>query len=232
MLYLVYTFTMCGRFFIASPEGIFDYYSIPKGEREEIHANYNVSPGQNTPFVFQDSDGMHLEIARWGLIPFWAKDPRIGYRMINARMETLREKPTFRKPLISQRALIPTSGYFEWRQDGNTKQPFAIKPQNREIASFAALYNIWKNDRGDPIPAYTIITTQADATVKPIHDRMPVILTPNGEKAWVDYENNDPEMLEEILRNENDHSLETFPVSKRVGNSSENDKGLVEKVEI
>lgn len=220
---------MCGRFFIASPDGIFDYYHIPKGEREELHPDFNVSPGEKSPVILNDSKGNHLRLLRWGLIPSWAKDPKIGYKMINARMESVRDKPSWRKPFISQRALIPANGFYEWRREGTKKQPFVIKPKGRDLISFAGMYDLWKDEKGNVVPTFTIITSPADSTVSPIHDRMPVMLSPDGEKVWLNHEVRDPELLEDTLRKQTEHDLEAYPVSDRVNSGEENDASLIEK---
>jgi putative SOS response-associated peptidase YedK len=221
---------MCGRYFFSHPDDIFKRYDIAEEEYKKFEPNFNVSPGEKSPIILSDSKGRHVRMVKWGMIPFWAKDPKIGFRMINARMETLREKPSWRKSFISQRALVPASGFYEWRKEGSEKHPYVVKPKGKNLVSFAGLYDIWKGPDDKLIPTFTIITAPADQTVDPIHDRMPVILTPDGEEVWIDYEIKDPELLEDVLRNQGEHNLEAYPVSDKVNRTSENDASLVEPV--
>lgn len=122
---------------------------------------------------------------KWGLVPFWAKDLKIGNRMINARAETLDRKPSFRHFLKSKRCLVPSSGFYEWKRVGKSKVPHYIKLKKREIFSFAGLYDIWRDGEGNEHKTFTIITTEPNGTLKPIHDRMPVILRQECEEAWL-----------------------------------------------
>ncbi|GJQ59302.1 MAG: hypothetical protein SCALA701_21030 [Candidatus Scalindua sp.] len=122
---------------------------------------------------------------KWGLVPFWAKDPKIGNRMINARAETLDKKPSFRHLLKSKRCLVPGSGFYEWKRVGKSKLPHYIKLKKREIFSFAGLYDIWRDGEGSELKTFTIITTEPNSTLRPIHDRMPVILRQECEEAWL-----------------------------------------------
>jgi len=221
---------MCGRYYLSDPEGIFTQYGVPKNEYQKIEPDYNIAPGRELPVVLEDSKGRHLRMVKWGLIPSWAKDPKIGYKMINARMETLMEKPSWERPLVSQRALIPSNGFYEWKREGTKKEPFIIKAKDRELISFAGLYDIWKDSNGNLVPTFTIITAPADDTVNKIHDRMPVILTREGEEKWLDYTVKDPDLLENILSSNEDHSLESYKVSEKVNKPVNNSKDLLQPV--
>lgn len=216
---------MCGRYYISNPDDIYRKYPISRKEYVKIKPNYNISPGSDLPIILKDRNGFHVRLVRWGLIPSWAKDPRIGYKMINARMETLAKKPSWKKPLISQRAIIPANGFYEWKKDGKSKIPFVIKDSKADLLSFAGLWDIWKDNKGNIIPSFTIITAPADKNISPIHNRMPIILTKRGEEAWLNPKNKDPNFLDYVLRNDALHSLETYRVSddvnKPINNSPE-----------
>jgi putative SOS response-associated peptidase YedK len=220
---------MCGRYFFTHPDEFFERYDLSEKEFKRLSPNYNIAPGQQAPIVVHDEKGNHLKMARWGLIPFWAKDPKVGYKMFNARMETLDEKPTWRKPFLTQRALVPASGFYEWRKEGNQKQPYAIRPRSTELISFAGLYDTWKDEEGNETLTYSIVTSPANEAVSLIHDRMPVILDKQGEDAWSDPDNSDPALLEDVLRDDREDDIETYPVSRKVNKSGENDPSLIEE---
>jgi len=221
---------MCGRYYFSSPEEFFKQYSIPKKEYRDLKPNYNVAPGTEQPIILRDYKGNHLRVVKWGLIPTWAKDSKIGYKLINARLETLLEKPSWRKPFISQRALIPANGFYEWKKSDGSKFPYVIKAKDRDVISFAGLWDTWKDPNGNLIPTFTIVTAPADKTVSKIHDRMPVILTKEGENLWLDPETKNPDLLEDILRNKEEHSLVSYPVSQQVNKVANNSPELIKKV--
>jgi putative SOS response-associated peptidase YedK len=159
---------------------------------------------------------------RWGLIPFWAKDEKIGYRTINARAETVDSKPAFRAAFRRRRCLIPASGFYEWQAGPQGKQPYCIHPKYRPLFALAGLYEHWRDGTGQEIDSCTILVTQANPLIQPVHDRMPVILRPENYAAWLDPHTQDPAILKPLLRPTPSDEIDLYPVSKRV-NSPKND---------
>lgn len=184
-----------------------------------------------------------LRVLRWGLVPFWAKDPAIGNRMVNARMETVGEKPAFRQAFAKRRCLIPADGYYEWYPtDQKTKagkplkQPFFIRPKDGSVLAMAGLYEIWRDPtRRDDDPqrfrwTCTVLTTSAEDDLGRIHDRMPLLVEPERYAAWLDPTRNDPDGLRDLLVPAAPGRLEAYPVSTEVNSVRNNGPGLVEPV--
>lgn len=157
----------------------------------------NLSPGQLV-LVVTDPVSRNLELYRWGLIPGWAKDPRVGYRMFNARSETVDQKPSFRVPFLRRRCLIPADGFYEWKLDGGRKYPFLFTLNAKMAFTFAGLWESWRDREGNETRSCTIITTEPNELVKQYHDRMPVIFT--GEEKWRWLEETSPADLKVMLR--------------------------------
>lgn len=202
----------------------------------QIQANYNVAPTNRIFTVSEDAEGVRgIDEMRWGLVPSWAKDPKIGSRMINARAETVAEKNSYRKPFATRRALVPADGFYEWRtpKSGRRKQPFFIHALDGEPLAFAGLWDRW-HDRSDenapPLYTATIITTAANTTMRPVHDRMPAILPASAWGAWLDRENHDTAALQELLVPAADDLLEMYPVSTDVGRVSNNGPELLAEI--
>jgi len=175
---------MCGRFTITKPEAIKVEFNL----REEIDypPRFNIAPSQTIPIIKQDKHGFYrAALVRWGLIPFWAKDEKIGYKMINARAETLAEKPAFREAYKKRRCLIPADGFFEWQRTDGSKQPYYIRLKNRGLFTFAGLWEEWKNPDGVVVESTTIITTTSNGIIAKLHDRMPLIVPPSRRGTWL-----------------------------------------------
>ncbi len=151
----------------------------------ELERNPNISPGQLVPVV-TDPVTKAVELYKWGLIPGWAKDPKIGYKMFNARSETLVEKPSFRGAFARRRCLIPADGFYEWRLDGNRKYPYLFTLKDNKPFTFAGLWDIWKDPEGNEIRSCTIITTEPNRLLAEYHNRMPVILTEFNRWQWLE----------------------------------------------
>jgi len=171
---------VCGRFTLTTNLGAIAKRFGVSRLLEEVGPRYNIAPSQ-TVIVVNDDGTRHLTQMRWGLIPSWAQDPAIGNRMINARAETVATKPAFRVALRKRRCLIPADGFYEWQPLGRRKQPIYIALKNREPFAFAGLWEIWTSPEGEEVKSCTIITTEANTLLKPIHDRMPVMLTREAE---------------------------------------------------
>jgi putative SOS response-associated peptidase YedK len=213
---------MCGRFTLHIPPEllaeIFGLVSIP-----DFQARYNIAPTQKVPVIRQDAGGQRqLALLHWGLIPSWAKDPSIGNRMINARAETVHEKPAFRNAIKYHRCLIPANGFYEWRQEGKTKTPLYVRLKDETMMCFAGLWEHWKSPEGEIIESFTILTTSSNKLVEPLHDRMPVILHPEEYALWLDRNITNPEKLKHLYQPYPADLMEMFPVSTLV-NSPRND---------
>lgn len=214
---------MCGRFALYSSFATIKEYADILAEIEEIEANYNVAPGQNIPVIIKNNDGNHLEFCKWGLIPFWAKDPKIGYKMINTRAETINVKPSYKYAFLKRRCLIPANGFYEWRKED--KQPFYIHLKERELFTFAGIWEKWNSPEGESVQTCSIITTSANDTLEYIHNRMPVILSQRSESLWL--ENEDPGKLIELLQPYPQNEISCHEVSNAVNSVRNNFPGLI-----
>jgi putative SOS response-associated peptidase YedK len=217
---------MCGRFAITiSGDEIRNYYNTEN--TIEFKPNYNITPLSNIPVIRGDDKiKLKIELMQWGLVPYWSNDPAIGNKLINARAETIQEKPSFKKSFQSKRCIIPASGFYEWQD--NTKQPFYIKPQN-EILSFAGIWDEWKSPIGSVLRSCTIITTEANQKLHDIHHRMPVILDQQGINLWLDFKTALSDLLN-LLHPYTYEEFEYFKVDRRVNSPANNDKGLIKKL--
>ncbi len=223
---------MCGRYTLHKKvdelAARYNLATVPK----DIHANFNVAPGQIMPVITEAEDGKRsLELMKWGLIPFWAKDPKIGFRLINARADTIFEKPVWRKVILNKRALIPADGFYEWRKPSELKakkQPFYIHPKQTDLFSFAGVWETWKDVEGLEWKTYSIITTEPNKEMAGVHDRMPVILHQDDESSWLNPStDNDRGAIEALLRPWEDNGLEMYKVSDEVNSTRNNDKQLI-----
>ncbi|MNN41756.1 putative SOS response-associated peptidase YedK [compost metagenome] len=185
---------------------------------------------QYIPAIVRGRNGNRLGELRWGLVPSWAKDDKICSKMINARAETITEKPAFNQLLASRRCIIPADGFYEWQQRGNTKQPFRIVMNDGGIFSFAGLYDIWSDPNGNKLSTCTIITTEPNALMADIHNRMPVILRQEDEIEWLDRENTNVPSLLKLLRPYDTNKMRAYPVSSAVGNVRNNSPELLQEV--
>ena len=177
---------MCGRFALATEKHVLEMlYQLEI--REDLQQRFNIAPGGEILGVRASagSPGREASLFRWGLIPFWADDPAIGYRMINARSETAAEKPSFRSAYRKRRLLIPASGFYEWKKSGQAKQPYYISSKDGAPFSFAGLWERWEKGE-EPLESCTILTTVPNALLKDLHDRMPVIIRPEDYRDWLD----------------------------------------------
>ncbi|SDK35292.1 SOS response-associated peptidase [Sediminibacillus albus] len=175
---------MCGRFTLQASElDIIQEYNLAGGV-EGYRTRYNVAPGQQILAVIHNGESQKAGYLKWGLVPSWAKDAKIGYKMINARSETVHEKPSFKKLLARRRCLVIADSFYEWKQTNEIKQPKRISSRDRHLFAFAGLWDKWEKD-GQELFTCTILTRQADEFMKDIHDRMPVILPKQAEEQWI-----------------------------------------------
>ena len=213
---------MCGRYSLTTPmEAVGRLFQV--AERPNLKPRYNIAPSQDAPVVRAgEAGGRGLESMRWGLIPSWAKEARIGYKMINARAETVAQKPEFRGAFRQRRCLVPADGFYEWRKLGKVKQPYRITLAEGGPFAFAGLWERWRAPDGQAVSSFTIITTEANRPLRPIHDRMPVILDPADYDAWLDTAGVGPEEAVRPLRPYPDQRLAAVPIGTRI-NSPRND---------
>ena len=221
---------MCGRFVLTADGELiqqqFDLQFTPEG----ITARYNIAPGQPIA-VITNSDPANLTFHRWGLIPSWAKDAKIGNRLINARAETLHEKPSFKNAYKRRRCLIPSNGFYEWAKHGNAKKPMYIHLKDHALFAFAGLWETWNSPHGDEITTCTIITTEPNDVVKPLHHRMAVILRPENYKTWLSTEEMLPDSLQPLLQPYNANRMEAYEVSRFVNSPANDTPQCIEAVD-
>jgi putative SOS response-associated peptidase YedK len=212
---------MCGRFVLfSSPEELREAFGVQQ-VRYQVEPSYNVAPTQAVAVVVQREGVNTLEKMRWGLIPAWAKDPAIGSRMINARAETVGEKPSFKRPLKDRRCLVVANGFYEWQKTGQAKIPMFIRLKSGQPFGFAGLYDVWTSPEGEAVASCTIITTSANDLMQPIHDRMPVILPKSQQSTWLNPAIQTAADVLPLLVPYAAADMEAYPVSRLV-NSPEN----------
>ena len=221
---------MCGRYALFDPDArlapLFDL-----DHPTQITPRYNIAPSQTVPIVRVVDDRRRLDLARWGLIPSWAKDTKIGYRTINARGETVFEKPAFRSAARKRRCLMPASGFYEWRKDGpekTAKTPHWIHLKNGSPFAFAGLWEQWVSPDGEAVDSCSIVTTTANDLVREIHERMPVILPTSAYERWLDPGEVAPERLRSLIAPYPADEMDAHPVSTRVNSPKNDDARLVE----
>ncbi|WNG42299.1 SOS response-associated peptidase [Archangium violaceum] len=214
---------MCGRVTIQTPALAIAREFALTGVRSALdRPRYNLAPTQLMPVVINDGERM-LDAYRWGLIPSWAKEASIGNKLINARGETVAEKPSFRSALKRRRCLVLVDGWFEWKQSTKPKTPYLFRRKDGRPMAFAGLWEEWTApDTGEVLRTCTVITTGPNAVMAPIHDRMPVILRPEGQELWLRPEPQEASLLQPLLAPNEDEPLELWEVS-RVVNSPTND---------
>ena len=220
---------MCGRFALAMPaKSIAEHFGLES--TEGLSMRYNIAPTQEVATVSGASEGQGraLAIRRWGMIPHWAKDAKIGARMINARAETIDSKPSFREPFRRRRCLIPASGFYEWRREVKTRLPYYIRLRDRSPMAFAGLWDRWQPGDGEPVESCTIITTGANEIVGELHDRMPVILDPGDYNRWLDTRAANTGGLLELLAPYPSNAMDMIPVGDIVNNARNEDPRCIE----
>jgi putative SOS response-associated peptidase YedK len=224
---------MCGRYVTPGQAEIERdwHYGWPGNspERDIARIVYNAAPTQRLPvFRIHAERGPELVRLRWGLIPSWAKDAAIGARMINARGETVAEKPAFRAAFRRRRCLVPMKGFYEWKKTASGKVPYYIHLKNADIFAAAGLYEYWPGrDGAEPVESYTIITTEANDMMAKLHDRMPVILAEKDHAAWLDPKNEGKGTLQALLKPYPPGEMLAYPVSTRVNNPKNDDPELL-----
>jgi putative SOS response-associated peptidase YedK len=222
---------LCGRFaLLAHMRQLMEEFGLEDSEMDEVAARYNIAPSQRVLAVVNEGQGNQLVQLRWGLVPHWAKGPRPRY-MINARAETVAEKPTFRSALTHRRCLIVADGFYEWRRSGMAKVPMYIRDRSGRLWGFAGIYEHWQSPEGDEVPTCAIITVEANEAMARIHDRMPAIITPGERAIWLDPGVKDPSVLLTLLRPYDAEEMEAFPVGPEVNSPSNDHPGLIRRLD-
>jgi putative SOS response-associated peptidase YedK len=225
---------MCGRYTLHhKAEEIEERFDVD-GAEELLAPRYNIAPSQIIPVIRRPRSGDNLrEMAgcKWGLIPFWAKDPKIGNNLINAKAETIAEKPSFKQAFTKRRCLIPADGFYEWRKQGKApSQPMYIRRRDGGLFAFAGLWEEWRSPEGEPIETCTIITVEPNELLSKIHHRMAAILRPDDEAAWIDPKSKVDDLLQMLRPYESDE-LEAIPVSRAVNSPAHDSAALIAPVE-
>lgn len=230
---------MCGRFVLTTTAEALarEFAALAVDAGLVLRPRYNIGPMQDLVVVRSGDDGRRLLMLRWGLVPSWAKDPSIASRLTNARSETVTEKPSFRDAIRRRRAVVPASGFYEWKREGTHKQPWYFFPASTASQSppaatlaMAALWESWRTPDGGILETCCLLTTAANATMRPVHDRMPVLLTTAGVNRWLEPSITDPGLLLDLLVPAPDDALGSHPVSTGVGNVRNDDARNIEPV--
>jgi putative SOS response-associated peptidase YedK len=224
---------MCGRFRLSRRKQIIEEHFDSSDWQDDWSPRYNIAPTQPIPVIRQHPKEpvRQISLMKWGLIPSWAKSPSGAARMINARSETASTKPAFRDALKSRRCLIPADGFYEWKRTGAAKQPYCFEVNNGELFAFAGLWERWRDPSGQCVNSCSILTTTPNAVTSAVHDRMPVILDPDGYDVWLDPGMQNVAAISELLKPFDARLMRSFPVSARVNSVRNDDQECSQPVE-
>jgi putative SOS response-associated peptidase YedK len=211
---------------VTPPEAIRRLFGYP--EQPNFPPRYNVAPTQPIAVVRIAEGRRQFALVRWGLIPPWVKDPRAFSLLINARVESVNDKPAFRYAMRRRRCLVPADGFYEWKTEGRHKRPFAVRPRDRQPVAFAGLWESWMGPNGEEMETAAIVTTAANRELAPLHDRMPVVLPPDAFEAWLDCRNVDAETATALCVPARDGLLEAYAVSPAVNRADNDGPELIE----
>lgn len=219
---------MCGRFALKTPKAeLVDLFNL--SACDDYPVRYNIAPGTDIPVVRRSSEGLRLlHLLRWGLIPHWAKDPAIGARLVNARSESVTDKPAFRDAFRRRRCLVPTDGFYEWKADGKLKQPYYFSAASGAPLALAGLWESWKAPDGEIVRTVCLLTTKANDLMASVHERMPVIV---GREHWAAWLGDPVENVMAFTKPCASSELQAWAVNRRVSRSTEDDAGLVAPME-
>jgi putative SOS response-associated peptidase YedK len=218
---------MCGRYtIIATPEALRALFGYD--EQPNFPPRYNVGPTQPIPVVRLIDGKRHFALVRWGLLPSWVKDPKKITLLINARGETVAEKPAYRAAMKRRRCLIPADGFYEWKAGTPRKQPYYIRAKDGSPLAFAGLWETWTGPNGEELETAAIVTTSANKTLSPIHDRMPVVVPPDAFDLWLDAANVDPKTASVLIAPAPEGLLEAYPVSTDVNRVANDNPKLLD----
>jgi putative SOS response-associated peptidase YedK len=221
---------MCGRFELHSAFEIIARLFSLTGSVLTMPTGYNISPGQNIAIVVNEDGTNRLSACHWGFAPPWGKELNDGYKMINARAETVSEKPSFRQAFSRHRCLVVADGFYEWKSEGGKKRPFYIHLRDGKPFGMAGLYNTWTSPEGTQVCTTTIITTEANEVVRPIHDRMPVIMQPGEYDLWLAPSVHEKDKLLPVLKPYPGKDLDLYEVSTKVNSPKNDSKENIERL--
>lgn len=217
---------MCGRFVITSaPAAIRQAFAY--GDQPNFPARYNIAPTQPVPVVIVDGGARRFRLMRWGFLPAWVKDPKSFSLVINARAETVLEKPAFRNAIRRRRCLVPSDGYYEWKVTGSRKQPYFIHPRNDAPIGFAGVWETWIGPNGEELDTLAIVTTAAKGSMTELHDRVPVTVAPQDYARWLDADETDVESVIALLRPPPEGQFVWHPVSAAVNRAANDNPQLI-----
>jgi putative SOS response-associated peptidase YedK len=221
---------MCGRFTLRAPaERVKREFRLE--EAPSVEARYNIAPTQSVLAVRRASDEREAVLLRWGLIPSWAKDGSMGAKLINARSETVEEKPSFREAFKRRRCIIPADGFYEWQRTGGRKQPYYFRLKDDRLFGFAGLWETWRTPDGESLATCSILTTEANEVLSTAHDRMPVILRPETYDLWLEDDERLQELRKELLRPYPASEMTAYPVSASVNSPQHQGEELVRPIQ-
>lgn len=221
---------MCGRFTLhhTEQEIIVRFGVAEVATQIELPGpRYNIAPSQPVTAVISHPHRQLVHL-KWGLVPFWAKDPTVGNRMINARAETIAEKPSYKQALAKRRCVIPADGFYEWKKAKGGSQPYYFRRPDGELFAFAGLWEHWRGEDGTELETCTIITVEANDLMSKVHDRMPAILKPEHEELWLDPHASYAPALTQLLKSYPNDGLEAFPVSRAINSPAGNEASYIQ----
>lgn len=223
---------MCGRFVSASQKKEIENLFQIDVFRSPVLQSYNIAPNQNAGVIINDNGKIVYDVLFWGLIPSWSKDLSISSKMINARAETVMQKPSFKNPYLRRRCLIPANGFYEWERRGKNKLPYYIHSKKEKLFTFAGLWEIWADADGNEIYSFTIITTDAMKPLKTIHHRSPVIINEESRRDWLFTDERDSVRLLSLLRPyDSPEAIEVYRVSVEVNSPKNNSPKCIDKID-
>ena len=228
---------MCGRYTLSAGHEALARAFLAEFSKElqaSMQPRYNISPGTGILAVLEDRDAGYrkADVFHWGLVPGWAKDVNIGYKLINARAETIAEKPSFRDAFRYRRCLVPASGFYEWDRRLSPRQPYYFHPREQGFMAMAGVWEYWLHPNGSEIYSISLITTEANKVMEPIHHRMPVLLPADSWEEWLDPGNVKPQMRSFLKKTEDEDYLAMHPVSLEVNKGTKDSAELLEPVEL
>ncbi|MGD9714048.1 MAG: SOS response-associated peptidase [Thermomicrobiales bacterium] len=224
---------MCGRYVLNAPEDLSERFQLRQVTISLPHS-WNVAPSNELPVIVENKEGeREARSMTWGLTPRWAREGgKKTLAPINARAETLVEKPMFRNLIKNRRCLVPANGFYEWKNMGDHKQPYYVTVPNDPLFAFAGLYDAWKDENDEVVASYTIVTTSANELMRSLHERMPVILHQDDEEEWLDRSVTDPAQLQRLLGPYPAEEMQVVPVSRKVNNVRNDGPDLVDPVDV
>jgi putative SOS response-associated peptidase YedK len=225
---------MCGRFRLSRRKQIIEEHFDTADWQDDWSPRYNIAPTQPVPVIRQHPKEpiRQISLLKWGLIPHWARDVSIASSTINAKSETAATKPAFRDPLKFRRCLIPADGFYEWKRNGGSKQPYCFEINDGELFAFAGLWDGWKNPEGQWVKTCSILTTVPNAVTSPVHDRMPVILDRESYDLWLDPGMTNVQVVSELLKPHDARLMRAYPVSTRINHVANDDEECSRPAEI